>query len=1137
MIRSLRSFRLTGGTKDYIVLGSDSGRIVIVEYNPSKNFFERVHHETYGKSGCRRIIPGQYLAVDPKGRAIMIGAVEKQKLVYIMNRDAAARLTISSPLEAHKGFTIVYDILGLDVGFDNPVFACLEFDYEDADSDPTGEALEDTQQTLTFYELDLGLNHVVRKQSDPLETMANKLIGVPGGSDGPGGVIVCFEGLITYRNLGDQPPVSVRIPRRSVGQPENRGTIITAGVMHKHKHIMFFLLQTDYGDLFKLTLDVDDDEVKGLTLKYFDTAPVASGLVLLKRGYLFVGSEFGDHVLYQVAQLGTNEDEPPFSTFSPPEQPFEFTPRGLLNLRVMDELENLAPITSCQIADLAGDDSPQVFVGCGQGARSSIRTLRHGLEVSELAQSPLPGSPSMVWTVKQHITDQFDSYIVVSFLDRTLVLSIGESVEEVHDSGFLASVTTLSASLIGDDAMIQIYPDGIRHIKADKRVNEWKTPGKRQIVQCAVNERQVAIVLEGQEIVYFEMDASGQLNEYTERMEIPAKVVCMSIASVPEGLQRSQFLAIGCEDNTVRVVSLDPVECLQPLSMQALPAQPLSLCVLQMSGAEGETVPLHLNIGLENGVLLRTVIDDTTGDLSDTRTRYLGAKGVRLFQLKVQGGTAVIALSSRPWLSYTFQGQTRVTPLSYELLEYATSFASENCPEGIVAIAKNSLRVLSLGRLGTVFNTIITPVRHTPRKFVVEPMSKTLISVEGDHNVSSKLNDAAAVTEGESADNDEGLSTGSVLNVTRAGAGLWTGAVRVVDPLTGKTLSLVQLAPNEVPISVALVPFTVSGEGLLPHVIVGVVKGWCLKTQGFEACYLDTYRLSPLDGVDVRHACLTLVHRTVVDALPSALHTFHGRVLVGVGKLLRLYDLGKRKLLKKCENRHLPNTIVSITSMGHRIVVSDLQNSFFWVKYNAAENLLVIFADDTMPRWLNNSCMLDYSTVAGVDKFGNVAVARLPANVTDDVDEDPTGSKALWDRGLLNGASQKLESLAAYHIGETALSVQRATLTPGGSECLVYTTLAGAVGALVPFTSKEDVDFFQHLEMHLRVENPPLCGRDHLAYRSSYFPAKNVIDGDLCEMFNGLQFSKKKTIAEELDRTPAEVSKKLEDIRNRYAFG
>ena len=51
-------------------------------------------------------------------------------MVYILNRDAAARLTISSPLEAHKSHTLVYHTVGVDVGFENPMFACLEMDYE-----------------------------------------------------------------------------------------------------------------------------------------------------------------------------------------------------------------------------------------------------------------------------------------------------------------------------------------------------------------------------------------------------------------------------------------------------------------------------------------------------------------------------------------------------------------------------------------------------------------------------------------------------------------------------------------------------------------------------------------------------------------------------------------------------------------------------------------------------------------------------------------------------------------------------------------------------------------------------------------------------------------------------------------------
>lgn len=67
---------------------------------------------------------------DQRTASLSAGAVEKQKLVYILNRDAAARLTISSPLEAHKSHTLVYDVVGVDVGFENPMFACLELDYE-----------------------------------------------------------------------------------------------------------------------------------------------------------------------------------------------------------------------------------------------------------------------------------------------------------------------------------------------------------------------------------------------------------------------------------------------------------------------------------------------------------------------------------------------------------------------------------------------------------------------------------------------------------------------------------------------------------------------------------------------------------------------------------------------------------------------------------------------------------------------------------------------------------------------------------------------------------------------------------------------------------------------------------------------
>ena len=52
--------------------------------------------------------------------------------------------------------------------------------------------------------------------------------------------------------------------------------------------------------------------------------------------------------------------------------------------------------------------------------------------------------------------DEYDAYIIVSFVNATLVLSIGETVEEVTDSGFLGTTPTISCSQLGDDALVQV---------------------------------------------------------------------------------------------------------------------------------------------------------------------------------------------------------------------------------------------------------------------------------------------------------------------------------------------------------------------------------------------------------------------------------------------------------------------------------------------------------------------------------------------------------------------------------------------------------------------------------------------------------------------------------------------------------
>ncbi|KAJ6365069.1 hypothetical protein OIU76_029938 [Salix suchowensis] len=86
-----------------------------------------------------------------------------------------------------------------------------------------------------------------------------------------------------------------------------------------------------------------------------------------------------------------------------------------------------------------------------------------------------------------------------------------------------------------------------------------------------------------------------------------------------------------------------------------------------------------------------------------------------------------------------------------------------------------------------------------------------------------------------------------------------------------------------------------------------------------------------------------------------------------------------------------------------------------------------------VPRWLTASYHVDFvipwlvQTSLGMSTF-----VRLPQDVSDEIEEDPTGGK-------LSGSRESLMELQT------------------------------------------------RLEMHLRQDHPPLCGRDHMAYRSAYF--------------------------------------------------
>ena len=363
------------------------------------------------------------------------------------------------------------------------------------------------------------------------------------------------------------------------------------------------------------------------------------------------------------------------------------------------------------------------------------------------------------------------------------------------------------------------------------------------------------------------------------------------------------------------------------------------------------------------------------------------------------------------------------------------------------------------------------------------------------------------------------------------GTGHWASSIQVVDPVEAKAvLFQLELEDNECATTIAAAPF--SGQDGEVFLLVGTAKDLVATPRSYTAGFIHVYRFHE-DGKE-----LEFIHKTKLDQPPTAMLGFQGRLLVGVGADLRIYDLGMKQMLRKCQIHATSNTIVSLQTQGSRIVVGDVQDGITYVVYKYQENKLIPFVDDMIARWTTSTTMIDYQTVAGGDKFGNLWLLRCPTKASEEADEDGSGAHLIHERQYLSGAPNRLSLMAHFYTQDIPTSIQKTNLVAGGRDVIFWTGFQGTLGMLVPFVSREDVDFFQSLEMQLAGQNgnPPLLGRDHLVYRSYYAPAKGMIDGDLCETYFLLPNDKKQVIAGELDRSVREVERKISDMRTRVAY-
>lgn len=630
--RDVASIRLPSEKSDRLALSTDSGCFVLLKYEREKKSWIQEVCEPYGRSGIRRSIPGEYIASDPRGRACMVAAFEKSKLVYVVNRDGS-RATVNSPLVVDCPDTFVYCVTAIDVGYSNPQFCCLE-------------QQQGGPKTLALYELDLGLNHTTRRKVIPVNDTSCVLAPLPGGREGPSGVLVGSLGQVEYFGLEGEHQAAI-LP--------NQAYVVTATV-HKMKSGFFVLVQTSDGSLFKVTYQ------DLLRVHYFDHIPPATSLSIFKSGFLYVASETGDHSLYQFLGLEGTEEY------------VQGKPMG--NVSLVEQFSSLAPLMGSYAIRR---DSGLVALGSG------VRKLEVGLVPNILVDAPLPPNPLRIFSVRTKSESTFDEFILLSFAENTLVLAVSPdgNVQETSDHNFVTTIPTLNVHQVGENSVVQVHSRGIRQIFSEKSI-DW-SPGSETVITAAVNSSQVLIGTSGSKAVYFETDEDGVLVEYQK----PAKfggpnLECVAISPVPKGRVKSQFAAIGFSNSTLRVISLESPP-LSSLGVQVLPSTPTSLAI--------ESGQLH--VGLDSGGYVACKLNDNSGVIEETSTRIAGSAPVKVarFLRADDERPGILILSNRTWLAKSFGDLAAVKS---DPVCWVAPFSSSQCPRGALAIVNGLLRVFTL---------------------------------------------------------------------------------------------------------------------------------------------------------------------------------------------------------------------------------------------------------------------------------------------------------------------------------------------------------------------------------------------------------------------------------------------------------
>ncbi|CAL9738129.1 pre-mRNA-splicing factor Rse1p [Monosporozyma servazzii] len=1110
IMKNIKPLRNHTSNIDYLIITSDSGNLSILKFIWNSDSWQLslspLSIEPIARSGTRRLSPIEYIAIDKQSRCIMISAIEKFKYCYLINTNNTQNI-ISSPLEAIRSNFITLDLVSCDMGYiDNPCFASLEMEIV-----PPTTSTAKTNFHLVFYMMDLNLNCIVKKADYLSPGNPNMLIPLPDLSEygistnindnnnnnntattNPF-IIIAIENSLLIKDLKGYYNIKVPLPKC---KDHHSTTLITSYSFRSFKKKLFILLQSNYGDLFKLQIipNQNDANKPKCIINYFDTIPVVEQLHITTNGLLFANSESHTNYLFQFESLGGDE---PMDSFT--------VSNVLQNLSILKQNHTLNPMLAATIAT-KNDGSNQPLVPLKlltNNQDSIIRSYTNSVDIETLISSPLPPAPKNIWTLKRTTDDTFHSYVTLAFNNYTVFLNIsGDSMQTLafqDPSPFvMKNDMTIYMATLKPNILIQVCSNQFTQVATTseasgfKQIHEWFPPAGIQIVSATATASQLIIALSNNNILYFEVKGNGtNLIESSKILTMESKIIKLA---VDQDKFRCDHLVVATDDdNLISIISLDTSSStfMEILSFQQLNEQ---INDVVMNGTT-------FYVGLQNGIYVKSKFASKEGEILNTNQKFMGTKPIRLSVIdkalltlqdedensddeeddsdddgndekkstvqekehsKSEYSRCIVIHSDNIWLDYKYKQMGYIRPISLakdasylnKVIQFSTSTISNN---GICALSASG--TLIIGKMKNFINT--------DAWFNIQ-------DVKLSNNEDRKKDEDEENEDDEEEEEEEEEQITSQEYQNKIALPVNNGEYTLFISNHNNTaspkcrISIISSTADQVILdSTSHTPFyEIEGHQLISAQIVNFTKNknfvnLVISTRDQQ---LLTFQLKFEILKKGTFYTLTLLHKTKVESSVFAMSTINNRLFATILDFLIIYDLGKKQLLKKSITK-VASTTTATTAIdvwdNNRIAIGDVHESVTIYQYDSENSKLYPIADDIVKRHVTSLKFIDANTIIGGDRFGNLWTLRIPA----EVDESMIMKDVVSPRNNVMEAPFKLELKNHFFINDipmwysSAISVQMSD-----RPSIIYGGLQGTIGILTPLLSKLQIKTVMKLQ-------------------------------------------------------------------------